>query len=152
MRKITLLLFLLLPACCLFQNSAIFAQENSAINTQKPAVHTITKIIFSVDPKNNGVNEVFLREPDIEAQLYKLKGECYRCEFYSGSIDGPFSSKNSRLRPGKKAILTIHTMENLIPGKVFDPGPYPPGSRFSLGRTKATVIENQKGTLRLKTP
>lgn len=152
MRKITLLLFLLLPACCLFQNSVIFAQQHATINNQNQDETTLTNIIFSVDPKNNGVTEVFLREPDIEAQLYKLKGECYRCEFYSGSIEGPFSTKDSRIRPGKKATLTIHTMQNLMPGKVFDPGPYPPGSRFSLGRTKATVIENQKGTLRLRTP
>ncbi|QED38621.1 hypothetical protein FK178_13255 [Antarcticibacterium arcticum] len=152
MRKITLLLFLLLPACCLFQNSPIFAQQYADLNHQNPAVPASTNIIFSVDPKNNGVNEVFIREPDIEAQLYKLKGECYRCEFYSGSIEGPFTTKDSRIRPGKKATLTIHTMQNLMPGKVFDPGPYPPGSRFGLGRTKATVIENQKGTFKLRIP
>ncbi len=151
MKKITFLLFLLLPVYCFFQNSVSFAQQNSSLNKPDPSAQTVTNIIFSVDPKNNGINDVFLKDPDIEAQLYILKGECYRCEFYLGTIEGTFSSQGSRLRPGKNATLTINTLENLMPGKVFDPGPFPPGSRFILARTKTTVIENQHGSFRLKT-
>ena len=152
MRKITLLLLLLLPVAGFFQNSAAYAQnESSGYPESKPDAVLVTGVIFSVDPKDNGVNGVFLKEPNEEAQLYKLKGECYRCDFYEGSIEGPFTVTESRIKPGKKAILTIYTVHNLMPGKEFEPGPYPPGSRFSLARTKATVIANQKGSFKLKT-
>ncbi len=150
MKKIILILFLFLPVCCFFQNSASFAQEVTSLTDTSTNSETVTDLIFSVDPKNNGINEVFLKEPDVEAQLYKLKGECYRCEFYKGNITGKFAVKNSRIRPGKKTVLTIHTMENLMPGKIFDPGQFPPGSRFNLARTKTTVIDNQKGSFKVR--
>lgn len=110
----------------------------------------MTDLIFSVDPKYNGVNEVFLKGPDVEAQLYILKGDCYRCEFYEGTIEGAFTVHNFRLTPGRKATLTINTLENLMDDKIFDPGKYPPGSRFYLGRTKTTVIENLEGSFKVR--
>ncbi len=152
MRKITLLLLLLLSVAGFFKNPAAYAQqESSGFQEPKPDIPLVTGVIFSVDPKNNGVNGVFIKEPDQEAQLYKLKGDCYRCEFYEGNIEGPFTVTDSRIKPGKKAVLTIYTVNNLMPGKVFEPGPFPPGSRFSLARTKTTVIANQKGSFKLRT-
>lgn len=152
MRKITLLLLISLSVAGFFQKSAVYAQhEPSAFTDPKPETSGVTNLIFSVDPKTNGVNGVFLKEPNEEAQLYKLKGDCYRCDFYEGSIEGPFTVTDSRIKPGKEAVLTIYTVHNLMPGKEFDPGPFPPGSRFSLARTKATVIANQKGSFKLRT-
>lgn len=152
MKKIILLLFLILPASCFFQNSATFAQQvTSALIDPESEPAKVTELIFSVDPKNNKINEVFLKEPDMEAQLYLLKGECYRCEFYEGTIAGNFRLNKSRIRPGKKATLTIFTMDNLIPGKTFNPGQFPEGSRFDLGRTRTTVISNQKGSFIVRT-
>ena len=147
MKKITFLFLLMLPAAGFFQNSAAYAQHFQEPNPEA----SVTNLIFSVDPRDNSVNGVFLKEPNEEAQLYKLKGECYRCDFYEGSIEGPFTVTDSRIKPGRKAVLTIYTVHNLMPGKEFEPGPYPPGSRFNLVRTKATVIANQKGSFKLRT-
>lgn len=152
MRKITFLLFLFLLTGCLIQISEVYAQEDpSSLKEGNEVTPDSASLIFSVDPKNNEVNGIFLKEQDTEAQLYKLKGECYRCEFYQGNIEGPFLVTNSRIKPGKKAVLTIYTLHNLMPGKEFDPGPFPPGSRFNVARIKTTVIENQKGSFKLRT-
>jgi len=152
MRKITLLILISLSVAGFFQKSAVYAQHDpSGLPDPKPDPALVTNLIFSVDPRNNGVNGVFLKEPNEEAQLYKLKGDCYRCDFYQGSIEGPFTVTGSRIKPGKKAVLTIYTVHNLMPGKAFEPGPFPPGSRFSVERTKATVIANQKGNFKLRT-
>ena len=151
MRKITLLLFILFAAGCFIQTSGIYAQpETSSLKEHNPKSESGTGVIFSVDPKHNGVNGVFLKESNTEAQLYKLKGDCYRCEFYEGNIEGPYSILSSGIKPGKKAVLTIFTVHNLMQGKEFDPGPFPPGSRFNLVRIKATVIDNQKGSFKLR--
>lgn len=153
MKKITSLQFLMLILCCFFYNPITFAQENTSFlnhNTNRVA-NKVTDLIFSVDPKNNGVNEIFLKEPDLEAQLYLLKGECYRCEFYEGTIEGPFTVKDSRIKPGKKATLTINTMDNLMADKIFDPGQFLPGSEFNLARTNSTVIVNKKGSFKVRT-
>ena len=144
-------MFLFFPVGCFIHPSDIYAQqETSSLNEYNPSSDLLTGLIFSVDPKNNGVNGVFLKEQDTEAQLYKLKGDCYRCEFYEGNIEGPFIVTSSGIKPGKKAVLTIHTTHNLMQEKVFDPGAFPPGSRFNLVRFRATVINNQNGSFKLR--
>lgn len=152
MKKFTFLHFLILFICCFFYNPTTFAQEQTSYLNSKPnGVPTkVTNLIFSVDPKNNGINGVFLKGPDKEAQIYLLKGKCYRCEFYGGTIEGSFKVYDSNITPGKKAILTINTMENLMEAKKFDPGNFPPGSRFNLARIKTTVIANQPGSFKVR--
>lgn len=150
--KVNVTIFCIIISCLWFEKESLvaqtiaFSQKNNTENSEEKI-----EVIFSVDPKNNGINDVFLKEQDMEAQLYKLKATCYRCEFYEGTVEGSFTEKDSRIRPGKQATLTIHTMQNLMPGKVFVPGKFPPGSRFTMARTKTKVIENQKGSFRVKT-
>ncbi|QCY69421.1 hypothetical protein FHG64_08460 [Antarcticibacterium flavum] len=110
-----------------------------------------TALVYSVDPKTNGINEVFLKEPNVEHQLYKLKEDCYRCEYYLGSVEGTLKIKDSKIVNSRSSVFTINTMENLMPGTDFLPGPeYAPGSRFSLAGIKTTVLANQKGSFVLK--
>ncbi len=151
MKKNTILLFIFFTVGCIMPAANIYAQSGTdSFKENAPDSGLVTDVIFSVDPKNNGVNGVFIKELDTEAQLYKLKGECYRCEFYLGSIEGAFNIVNSKVKPVKNAIITIYTSQNLMRGKVYEPGPFPPGSRFNLARTKTTVIEKQNGKFRLR--
>jgi hypothetical protein len=110
-----------------------------------------TPLVFSVDPKTNGVTEMFLKDPDLEHQLYRLKEDCYRCEFYLGSVEGNLKIRERKIINSKNSVFTINTSENLMPGSVFSPGTqYTPGSEFSLAGIKTTVVTNHKGSFVLK--
>lgn len=112
----------------------------------------ITDIIFSVDPRTNKVNNYFIRNSDTELQLYKLKENCYRCNYYLGHLEGGYQLKGSKLIPNKKSVFTIKTTHNLMPGEIFDPGiKFPPGAFFSMAGIKTTVVENQRGIFKVKT-
>lgn len=110
-----------------------------------------TDLVYSVDPKTNGITEVFLKDTDVEHQLYKLKEDCYRCEFYLGSVEGTFKIHNKRIVNSKSSVFIIKTTRNLMPGTDFSPGAqYAPGTEFSLAGIKTTVLANKNGSFILK--
>lgn len=114
-------------------------------------IPTLTDIIFSVDPRTNGVINFYIRNANTELQLYKLKENCYRCNYYLGHLEGEFQIKGSKLIPTKRSVFTIKTTHNLMPGEIFDPGAkFPPGAVFSMAGIKTTVVENQKGSFKVR--
>lgn len=110
-----------------------------------------TPVIFSVDPRTNKVEDIFIKKTNSEQQLYDLKAECYRCQYYVGRLDGKYKLSSLRLIPEKEAVLTIHTTENLMPGEKFYPGDnFIPGTEFELAGIKTTVVANKNGTFQVK--
>lgn len=124
-----------------------FAQESQNLNySQDFNQGKITELIFSVDPRTNEVNKIFLKKENPEKQLYELKSNCYRCDFYRGNFDGTLKMRGNRIINSKKGKFTIHTFDNLMPGQHFLPGEkFQPGTKFSLAGIKTTVLTNQKG-------
>ncbi len=110
-----------------------------------------TALVYSVDPRTNGIIDVFLQDTNVEHQLYKLKEDCYRCEYYLGSVEGNLKIKDRKIVNSRGSVFTINTMENLMPGATFLPGlEYAPGTPFSLAGIKTTVVANQKGSFILR--
>ncbi|HSI70911.1 MAG TPA: hypothetical protein VK941_11800 [Gillisia sp.] len=144
-------MFVLLVLCFLTCTTAI-AQEEKSVRPMEDFVYQKNiALVFSVDPKTNGITEVFLKDTDIEHQLYKLKEDCYRCEFYLGSVDGDLKIKDKKIINSKSSVFTIKTTDNLMPGTIYSPGTeYTPGSEFSLAGIKTTVVANKKGSFIVK--
>lgn len=142
--KITLL-FVLVLTLWLNTGYTSLAQINPSENIPEKNLNH-TAVIFSVDPRTNEVNEIFLKKGNSEQQLYKLKEDCYRCSFYLGSLEGSYKLRRDRLIPDKTSTLTINTGENLMRGSRYIPGDeYLPGAQFSMAGVKTTVIANQNG-------
>lgn len=143
--------FVLLILCiftCPAANSQVKKSEqpNGEFEFQKN-----TALVFSVDPRTNGVTEVYLKDPDVEQQLYKLKEDCYRCQFYHGNVEGTLKIKDKKIVNSRSSVFTINTTDNLIPGINFFPGTeYTPGAEFSLAGIRTTVVANKKGSFILE--
>jgi hypothetical protein len=144
-------MFFLLVLCFLTGYTGNSQEKEPARPMEDFIYQKNTALVFSVDPKTNGITEVFLKDTNIEHQLYKLKEDCYRCEFYLGSVDGNLKLRDRKIVNSKNSVFTINTSNNLMPGTDFLPGKeYSPGSEFSLAGIKTTVVTNQKGSFILK--
>lgn len=111
-----------------------------------------TPVIFSVDPQTNEIAEIFIKKSNTEQQLYDLKADCYRCEYYLGSLEGDYKKTSLKLIPAKETLLTVHTNKNLMPGAEYSPGEkFKPGSEFVLAGLKTIVVANKPGTFTVKT-
>lgn len=144
-------IFFLLVLCFLSCTPANSQEKKPARPMEDFIYQKNTELVFSVDPKTNGITEVFLKDTNVEYQLYKLKEDCYRCDFYLGSVEGNLKIRDRKIINSKSSVFTIHTEDNLMPGSVFLPGTeFVPGKEFSLAGIKTTVIANNKGSFVLK--
>lgn len=150
-RNITQNLILMWAVWFLTSVTATAQVNNNNRDIEKFIPEKSTSVIFSVDPRTNKVEDIFIKKTNSEQQLYDLKAECYRCQYYVGRLEGEYKVSSLRLIPAKEAILTIHTRENLMPGEKFYPGEnFLPGTEFELAGIKTTVVANQEGTFKVK--
>lgn len=128
------------------------AQVNtSSRDIEKFVPEKSTPVIFSVDPRTNKVEDIYIKKANSEQQLYDLKAECYRCQYYVGRLEGNFKVSSLRLIPAREAVLTINTTENMMPGEKYYPGDdLKPGTEFELAGIKTTVVANKDGTFKVK--
>lgn len=126
------------------------SNENSR-NIEKFVPEESTQVIFSVDPRTNKIEDIYIKKANSEQQLYDLKAECYRCQYYVGRLEGKYKLSSLRLIPAREAVLTIHTKENLMPGEKYKPGDdLIPGTEFELAGIKTTVVANKEGTFQVR--
>lgn len=136
-------LLLWLQRDTLAAQTADFSTNNT---TENPG--EITEVVFSVDPRNNKINKIFLQEGSTEQQLYQLKQECYRCRYYTGNLQGTFQIKRNFIIPQKGARITINSGKDIMTAEQFKPGGnFRPGSIFLLAGIKTTVVSNKQNIL-----
>ena len=138
---------ILLLAICFLTVHPTFAQSNKLVaNNPEFSYHKNTSLVYSVDPKTNGINRIFLKRENVESQLYELKGDCYRCEYYLGTVEGSIKLAGNKIVKGKNCRFTINTQENLMSGQYYFPGnQYLPGVSYTLAGMNTIVVSNQKG-------
>jgi len=138
--------FLLLEGSTLLAQTTALAERSSNGKAGEQ-----TEVIFSVDPKNNKITDIFIREGSTEQQLYQLKQQCYRCSYYTGNLEGSFNIKRNFIVPRKGTTITIYAGKDLMTEENFNPGPnFKVGSSFPLAGVKTTVISHQQGVMVLK--
>lgn len=139
--------FILLLTICLLSGLTTTAQSRDRFeNNPEFNFHKKTPLVFSVDPKTNNIIEIFLKRENVENQLYQLKADCYRCEYYLGTVEGNIKIRDNKIVKGKKSKFTIHTEDNLMSGLFYFPGnQYQPGTSYILAGMKTRVISNQQG-------
>lgn len=143
----------LLFATCFLLALPVLSQSKKPVNAQPEFYYyKNTSLVYSVDPKTNGITEMFLKSENVENQLYELKGNCYRCEYYLGTVEGSLKVKGKKIVKSKNSRFTIHTLDNLMSKQNFFPGTnYLPGDNYTLAGIPARVVFNQKGKFILET-
>ncbi|WP_350293319.1 hypothetical protein [uncultured Croceitalea sp.] len=132
--KKTLVVLLLLPL-------SMFAQTKTTQGTQ---------IVAAVNAKKNEIVALYALS-DIKKDKKPLQN-CADCTFFLGELKGAYEQLGLSLSPKEGATLKVFTEQEVFAVKTqFPEKGFQAKKEVVLGTTKATVIENKKGELILKT-
>lgn len=82
----------------------------------------------------------------------KVLQKCSNCTFYLGQLEGSYDQNGMELKPKAETTITIFTEQEVLTEKTLFPEKgFQTKKEVVLGTTKATVIDNKKGELILKT-
>ena len=78
--------------------------------------------------------------------------QCGNCSYYLGELKGAYEQQGAILTPEEGATITVFTEQEVFTEKKqFSEKGFETKKEVVLGKARATVVENKKGTLILKT-
>lgn len=108
------------------------------------------QIVVAVNTKKQEITTLYSL-PTIKKSKEELKN-CAECSYFLGELEGDYKQHGIELSPMAGATITVFKDQEVFAKKVTFPlERFKSTNEINLAKTKATVVENKKGELILKT-